>query len=231
MEEELLPLPYMPTDRDRRVAPGRYYSQVNSYNEALARQYAIIQETMDREAQARAATPKITPPVTGSAGLRQTLPMTPQVDTASQSLPQRTNTPPARQPLPMPDWTKAPITQGFGPTNETLDSGYNGYPHFNKGNDYGVPVGTPITAIRGGKVIAAGPAEDGWGIRVWVQDADGYIHNYGHLGGVNVKIGQFINPGDLLGSSGNTGRSTGPHLSYDVWDSTGRFIDPTQFLR
>lgn len=114
-------------------------------------------------------------------------------------------------------WWNAPLTQGFGPTDEPRDSGYAGYPHFNKGHDYAVPLGTPIEAIVGGVVVHAGRADDGWGTSVKVRDAQGRIHNYGHLSAADVRVGQQVAPGALLGKSGNTGRSSGPHLSYDVW--------------
>lgn len=130
----------------------------------------------------------------------------------------------------MPEWWEYPVTQGFGPTDEPLDSGYAGHAHFNKGIDYGVPRGTPITAPVAGKVIAAGPGNEGWGTRVWVQDAEGHIHNFGHLDSAAVRVGDFVQPGQLVGASGNTGKSTGPHLSYDVWTPSGEYIDPGRFL-
>lgn len=130
----------------------------------------------------------------------------------------------------MTSWATAPITQGFGPTNETLDSGYGGAAHFNKGYDYGIPVGTPIDATVGGTVIAAGDQGDGWGISVKVRDAQGYVHNYGHLSGANVKVGDQIGAGAVVGASGNTGASTGPHLSYDVLDPEGNFVDPGRWV-
>lgn len=126
-----------------------------------------------------------------------------------------------------------PISQGFGPTNEPLDAPYGGYAHFNKGNDYAVPVGTPVQAVVGGKVIAAGPSEEGWGIRVWVQAPDGTIHNYGHLSEAGVQVGQTVQPGQVIAKSGNTGKSTGPHLSYDVWRPGAQgneYLDPMQFV-
>lgn len=130
----------------------------------------------------------------------------------------------------MPEWWEYPITQGYGPTDTTLDSGYAGAAHFNKGYDYGTPMGTPIKAIVGGTVLSAGDAGDGWGYSVKVRDAQGNTHNYGHLSGVNVKPGQTVDPGMLVGSSGNSGRSTGPHLSYDVWTPSGEFINPEPFV-
>lgn len=130
----------------------------------------------------------------------------------------------------MANWWDGPITQGFGPTDEPLDSGYNGYAHFNKGLDFGIPTGTPITSNIGGTVISAGDSGDGWGISVKVRDASGNTHNYGHLSAADVSPGQKVTAGDLLGKSGSTGASTGPHLSYDVWNSSGTFIEPSHFV-
>lgn len=129
-----------------------------------------------------------------------------------------------------PSWASAPITQGFGPTDEPLDGGYNGAAHFNKGLDYGIPVGTAIDAATGGTVIAAGDQNDGWGISVKVRDANGYIHNYGHLSATSVQAGDVIKPGALVGKSGDTGKSTGPHLSYDVLSPNKEYIDPAKFV-
>lgn len=125
------------------------------------------------------------------------------------------------------DWMKATVTQGYGPTDEPLDSGYNGYAHFNKGIDYGLATGTPIDSPVSGTVVAAGDQGDGWGISVKVRDAQGNIHNFGHLDGVNVSAGQTISQGEVVGKSGNSGRSTGPHLSYDVLGKDGTYIDPS----
>lgn len=114
----------------------------------------------------------------------------------------------------------AKITQGFGPTDEKLDSGWAGHRNFNKGYDFAVLAGTPVAAAAGGTVIAAGEADDGWGTRVWVKDDDGNVHNYGHLSRANVQVGQRVEQGDVIALSGNSGASTGPHLSWDVWRET-----------
>ena len=128
------------------------------------------------------------------------------------------------------NWWDYPITQGFGPTTEKSDSSYGGYANFNKGLDYGVPPGTSIGAIVGGTVISVGDTGDGWGIRVWIRDAQGNVHNYGHLNSASAKVGQTVTPGTDIGMSGNTGKSTGPHLSYDVWkEATGEYFDPSGF--
>lgn len=117
------------------------------------------------------------------------------------------------------------VTQVFGPTNEPLDSG-----GVNKGIDIAAPVGTAVSAVTGGTVIQAGWGNDGWGISVKIRDAEGNVHNYGHLSGVNVAVGQTIAPGTVLGAVGNTGASTGPHLSYDVMAPSGQFVDPSRWL-
>lgn len=117
------------------------------------------------------------------------------------------------------------ITAVFGPTDEPLDSG-----GFNKGVDFGVPVGTEFVFVRGGTVVHAGPGTDGWGISVKVRDEDGVIHNYGHLSQANVSVGDTVEAGQLGGLTGNTGASTGPHLSYDTYSIDGRGVDPSPYL-
>lgn len=128
------------------------------------------------------------------------------------------------------DWRSAPITQGFGPTDEPLDGPYGGYAHFNKGLDFGVPAGTAIDSPISGTVVSAGDSGDGWGVSVKIRDADGFTHNFGHLSSASVAVGQKVTAGTVVGKSGDTGKSTGPHLSYDVWDGSGKFVDPTKWV-
>ena len=128
----------------------------------------------------------------------------------------------------MPYPVQGPVTQYFGEDESGLGLGLTGG---NKGWDFGVPEGTPVSAVASGVVISAGPSSDGWGISVKIQDAEGYIHNYGHLSGVNVSVGDQIAPGTIVGASGNTGISTGEHLSYDVLMPDGNTaVDPARWL-
>ena len=123
------------------------------------------------------------------------------------------------------------ITQGFGPTNEQRDGPYKGYKNFNKGYDFAAPEGSVVPAMQGGTVISAGDSKDGWGLSVKVRDPNGFVHNYGHLNAVNVRSGDTIERGQMVGVSGNTGVSTGPHLSYDVFKAdTGEFVDPAPWV-
>ncbi len=131
------------------------------------------------------------------------------------------------------DWLLATVTQKFGPTSEPLDGSYNGYPHFNKGWDFAVPTGTEIGSNVGGVVTSVSNdpnAPNGWGISVVVKDDNGFLHHFSHLSAASVGMGQMVNIGTVLGKSGSTGASTGPHLSYDVEDNTGKFVDPSRFL-
>jgi murein DD-endopeptidase MepM/ murein hydrolase activator NlpD len=138
----------------------------------------------------------------------------------------------------VPSWAsgKYTLTQGFGPTDEQLDSSYtdeNGvtHPNFNLGYDYGIPENTPIDAATGGTVIAVDRmGSKSWGTAVKIRDAEGNIHNYGHLNEANVKPGDVVSAGDIIALSGNTGASTGPHLSYDVKKPDGFYFEPTKFV-
>lgn len=138
-----------------------------------------------------------------------------------------------------PSWASATRTQGFGPADNNLDGPYtdeagNYYPHFNKGFDFGLTAGTPIETTVGGTVIAAGNQGDGWGNSVKIRDADGNIHNYGHMGNILVNVGDVVGPSTSIGDVGAPGAageaSDGPHLSYDVKKANGYFMDPTPFL-
>lgn len=128
------------------------------------------------------------------------------------------------------DWINAQITQGFGPTSTKLDGPYQGYSNFNKGLDFSLPIGTPIGANVSGTVVSAGDSGDGWGISVKIRDAEGNVHNYGHLAGVNVQPGQQVTAGTVVGASGNSGKSTGPHLSYDVRTASGEYVEPSRWV-
>jgi murein DD-endopeptidase MepM/ murein hydrolase activator NlpD len=97
-----------------------------------------------------------------------------------------------------------------------------------QGIDYGVPVGTPVTAPAPGVVIFAG-VQSGFGNVVQVDHGGGQIATYGHLSQIMVSVGQAVAPGDLLGLSGATGTVTGPNLHFQV-DVAGVPVDPAGWL-
>jgi hypothetical protein len=99
------------------------------------------------------------------------------------------------------------------------------------GQDFAAPVGTPVMAATGGKIITAGWTSDTWaGIHVVIQLADGTELWYCHLSGATVS-GGYVAPGTLLGYVGATGNVTGAHLHFEVRNPSGTPIDPMPFLR
>jgi murein DD-endopeptidase MepM/ murein hydrolase activator NlpD len=96
------------------------------------------------------------------------------------------------------------------------------------GNDYPMNQGTPISVIQPGKVANAGFVNNGYGIQVKVDHPGGVSSFYAHLSSANVSAGQDISPGTVIGKVGSTGRSTGPHLHFEV-DANGKVTDPTPY--
>ena len=115
-------------------------------------------------------------------------------------------------------------TSAFG-KNNGLKSSHNGI-------DYATPMNTPVGAIANGTVIQTGNVGT-YGNLVKVRYDDGNIGYYSHLNSFNVKAGDKFRAGDILGMSGNTGRSTGPHLHLEVRgadDSYYNQIDPQKYI-
>ncbi|OHD06547.1 MAG: hypothetical protein A2Y41_10800 [Spirochaetes bacterium GWB1_36_13] len=86
---------------------------------------------------------------------------------------------------------------------------------FHGGVDISVPIGTNVYASAGGKVIVA-DWKEGYGKLVVIEHKYGYSTFYGHLSKYMVKAGDEVQAGDLIALSGNTGRSTGPHLHFEI---------------
>ncbi|MEZ4812752.1 MAG: M23 family metallopeptidase [Caldisericia bacterium] len=95
---------------------------------------------------------------------------------------------------------------------------------FHAGIDLVADSGTPICAAGAGKVIRASWFA-GYGHCIDIQHSSGYITRYGHLSGYFVKVGDFVNVGDWIGSCGSTGRSSCPHLHFEV-HKNGRSMNP-----
>jgi murein DD-endopeptidase MepM/ murein hydrolase activator NlpD len=99
------------------------------------------------------------------------------------------------------------------------------------GIDLAAPLGTPILAAVDGVVLRAGPAS-GFGNAVYIQDADGNVHIYGHMRYYDVEPGQIVHAGNVIAKVGNEGYSTGPHLHYEIHRGGmyGRPLDPQDYL-
>lgn len=84
------------------------------------------------------------------------------------------------------------------------------------GIDLTAPTGTAVYATGDGKVLRSGYTPGGYGKRILIDHGYGYKSLYAHLHDVNVKVGQTVKRGEQIGIVGNTGRSTAPHLHYEV---------------
>ena len=123
----------------------------------------------------------------------------------------------------------ASITSEFGERSDPfMDEGdIHATTEHHTGIDFAVPEGTPIPSIADGVVKQAG-LRGNYGYAVEVEHDGGFSTVYGHLSKVSVSAGDKINAGSEIGLSGSTGRSTGPHLHYEV-RYNGRVINPATF--
>ncbi len=104
------------------------------------------------------------------------------------------------------------LESGFGVRHNPFGgSSYESH----EGQDIEAEMGTPVTAAASGIVTIAG-AQNGYGNVVYIDHGNGLQTRYGHLSRIDVEIGQQITRGEYLGLVGSTGRSTGPHLHYEV---------------
>lgn len=112
--------------------------------------------------------------------------------------------------------TKSKPTYMFPVTNWNVTSNF-GYRwgRLHAGTDVGVPIGTTVRASRGGRVVTAGWV-GGYGNCVMIDHGDGVVTLYGHLSEFSVSVGQYVDQGQQIALSGNTGRSTGPHLHFEI---------------
>lgn len=122
-------------------------------------------------------------------------------------------------PLAMPVRDSFRYSSGFG----------RRWGRMHEGIDMAGPVGTPIYATGDGVVSFAG-RQSGYGNLIKIQHELGVETRFGHLSRIRVKSGQRVSQGDLIGDMGNTGRSTGPHLHYEV-RMKGRAVDPMSFIK
>lgn len=100
---------------------------------------------------------------------------------------------------------------------------------FHSGLDFPAEKGTPIRASAGGLVIYAAFRGD-YGRQVEIDHGNGLVTRYSHAARLRVKVGDVVTPGQHIADVGSSGRSTGPHLHFEVLKN-GRYVDPEDFLR
>jgi murein DD-endopeptidase MepM/ murein hydrolase activator NlpD len=117
------------------------------------------------------------------------------------------------------------ISSTFGVRKDPL----LGMPAHHSGMDFRAPVGAPARASAAGKVVKAG-WNGGYGRMVEIEHSGGFTTRYAHLSKIGVKEGQAVSRGEEIGKVGSSGRSTGPHLHYEI-RRNGEAIDPLRFLK
>lgn len=117
------------------------------------------------------------------------------------------------------------VTSPFGVRTDPL----LGTAALHSGMDFRAPTGMPAKVTAPGVVVKAG-WNGGYGRMVEVDHGNGFATRYGHLSKINVTVGKRLNAGDVVGKTGSSGRSTGPHLHYEIRHN-GEAIDPLRFLR
>ncbi|MCC8154716.1 MAG: M23 family metallopeptidase, partial [Tannerellaceae bacterium] len=128
---------------------------------------------------------------------------------------------PAIQPVSNKDLTR--MASGYG---MRIDPIYR-TPRFHSGMDFTAKIGTDVYATGNGKVSFAGWRQ-GYGNCIIIDHGYGYETLYGHLHKFNVKVGKEVKRGEVIGYVGNTGKSTGPHLHYEVI-VRGKYDNPAKY--
>jgi murein DD-endopeptidase MepM/ murein hydrolase activator NlpD len=116
------------------------------------------------------------------------------------------------------------ITSYFGERADPFD----GLETFHKGVDFAGTIGSPVTAVAAGVVTWAGE-RTGYGKLVEINHGDGYTTRYAHNERTLVSVGQTVKRGESVALMGSTGRSTGPHVHFEVLRN-GRQVDPLSYI-
>lgn len=116
------------------------------------------------------------------------------------------------------------VTSGFGSRNSPLESGQE----FHPGIDIAANMGMPVVATADGEVVQSGWS-GGYGNIVQIDHGNGIATIYGHNSRVIVNVGQSVRKGQVISYAGSTGKSTGPHVHYEI-RVNGTAVDPTRFM-
>lgn len=130
-----------------------------------------------------------------------------------------------KAPFAMPVKSAFRYTSGYGYRRDPIKGGSR----LHAGTDFAASYGTPIYATGDGVVISAGWSS-GYGRLVKIQHEFGIETRYAHMAKIRVKVGQRVSRGDQIGDMGNSGRSTGTHLHYEV-RVTGKPVNPMTYIK
>lgn len=106
---------------------------------------------------------------------------------------------------------------------------FDGSPDWHPGIDFAGKHGAPIIAVADG-VVTWAKKRFNYGLMVEIDHGNGYITRYAHMHETDVAVGERVRAGDVIGAMGSSGRSTGPHVHFEVWEN-GKRTDPIKFVR
>lgn len=126
--------------------------------------------------------------------------------------------------------TGMPVMDGFIASyfGMRLDP-FNGHHAFHPGLDIDVPRGSPVHAVAEGVVTFAG-VRNGYGNVIEIDHGNGYMTRYAHNSKLLAHVGERVHAGEVISDVGSTGRSTGPHVHFEVWYQ-GRVVNPLAYVR
>ena len=130
---------------------------------------------------------------------------------------------PSIQPVKNNDLTR--IASGYGMRTDPFDKSRK----MHGGIDFAAPRNTPVYAASNGKIVRADNRSIGYGKHIRIDHAYGFVTLYAHLNSYNVKRGQDVKKGDIIGFVGTTGRSKGLHLHYEVIKD-GKKVNPVNYF-
>ncbi|MDQ3288131.1 MAG: M23 family metallopeptidase [Pseudomonadota bacterium] len=116
------------------------------------------------------------------------------------------------------------ITSGFGGRADPILGGRQ----YHKGIDFEANTGDPVLAVADGVVSYSG-GRSGYGNTVELDHGNGYVTRYAHNSRLTRKVGSLVRAGEEIAKAGSTGRSTGAHVHFEVWQN-GRVVNPRKFL-
>ena len=117
------------------------------------------------------------------------------------------------------------IASQYGNRHDPID----GSPEFHPGIDFDANLGDDVLAVAGGVVSFAGQ-KSGYGNVIEIDHGNGYVTRYAHNSRNLLSVGDPVRPGDVIAKVGSTGRSTGTHVHFEVWDN-GRLVNPNPFIK
>lgn len=185
----------------QRLLQSSRAASVSSFQESSDEFARVLQGWLASSLPANASVPS-----EGGAGLLWSMPLSTLLEMViRQSLESREEGSPGL----VGGWVRFPTTW---PVQGRLTQDFHSA---HRGIDIGVPVGTPIRTTLSGRVVYAGWNAQGYGNLVIVENGPWRTY-YAHLSEIPVNVGQWVQAGEVIGLSGNTGNSTGPHLHYEV---------------